>query len=557
MKKPFAQLLEHHIAASGIKQVHLAREAGISSNYLARLVAGTRNPSDQVVCGLSQALRLSREQTAELLSAAGFVPPMTLLSEIDQEKEKGITLSSTPSTATESQISRLIQHLYRLAQDVPEVLQHTFLEEMRCFLGYARYKYVLSSGVPVLDLDVSRSTTVLPNGHDVSEEQAHLDAVAQIIGELSHESAEELHPTEDILSSLDRLLGNLLTGKVSVANCHPQLVTNTLDMLTQGVPWEIRRRVAEALPSLCRLDVTGAMHLMEVLRMDLDAARGPDIRRRVIEALPALFETEPRSLPATIRLLQPRSNDDIYVALATVETCGDIQVQAKLLLEQKDPLLASDVAESILRVLPEIATIQRQILVSWDGAERESLQFSMALHNLLRAPDTLFISLQEGLQSQERLIQLVAVRYLERVLLMRPTEALNMYLSLPRIALHKNVRRTVAKALPALLQCLKETSLSTRALARAVILQLAKDPDIPIRRAVADHAMQIFSIDREFLLTLLKQMHRENDSAIRYRLRPVALRLAEVWLICYAETAGLVTMAKRGQTQAIQQPFGE
>ena len=118
----------------------------------------------------------------------------------------------------------------------------------------------------------------------------------------------------------------------------------------------------------------------------------------------------------------------------------------------------------------------------------------------------------------------------------------------------RNVRRTVAKALPGLLQCLKEASLSTRALARAVISDLAADADIYIRRAVADHAMQIFHIDREFLLVLLRQMHKDTDQAIRHRLQPVALRLAQIWLIWYAETAGLVD-TKHGRNTAA--PFGE
>jgi hypothetical protein len=83
------------------------------------------------------------------------------------------------------------------------------------------------------------------------------------------------------------------------------------------------------------------------------------------------------------------------------------------------------------------------------------------------------------------------------------------------------------------------------------------DPDILIHRAVADHAMQTFQIDREFLLSLLKHMHKETDQAIRIRLRPVALRLAQVWLIWYAETAKLASLTKRGDTQAINRPFGE
>lgn len=561
MKKQFAQLLENHVTTSGIKRVHLASVAGISYNYLTRLLAGTRHPSEQVVYGLSRELRLSRAQTAEMLSAAGFAPTAALLAEPNdrQEMENVLPPPSVVSTA-ENQVNRLIQQFYRLAQDIPGALQYSFLEEMRCLLGYARYKYVLNGGAPLLDLDASCSTDGPSNIRCASGEQAHLDVIAQIVGALHAEPddpAREGRFTEDTLSTLDRLIGNILTGEISAADYHPQLVTQTLEMLSKGVPWEIRRRVAEALPPLCRLDAAGALRLMEVLRMDLDEVRGPDIRRRVIEALPAFFDMTPQSNLTIVQLLQPKSGDDIYVALATVEACGDIQTRAKFLLEQKENPPPLDLGESIRLSLPETASIQRHILINWDGGERESLQFSMALHNLLPAPDTLLISLEEGLQSQEKLIQLVTARYLERVLPTKPAEALRLYLLLPRIAVHKNVRRAVAKALPVLLQCLKETSLSTRALARSVILMLAEDSDIPIRRAVADHSMQIFSIDREFLLILLRRMHKDPDQAIRHRLRPVALCLAEVWLIWYAETAGLVNATKRGHTEAIKEPFGE
>ena len=129
------------------------------------------------------------------------------------------------------------------------------------------------------------------------------------------------------------------------------------------------------------------------------------------------------------------------------------------------------------------------------------------------------LSLREGLQSTEKLVQLVASRYIERLLPSRPLEALELYKLLLQSATRRNVRRAVAKALPALLQCLKEASLSVRAHARAVISDLAVDPDIYIRRAVADHAMQIFHIDREFLLILLRQMHKDTDQAKHRRRR--------------------------------------
>jgi hypothetical protein len=195
--------------------------------------------------------------------------------------------------------------------------------------------------------------------------------------------------------------------------------------------------------------------------------------------------------------------------------------------------------------------------MNWSGDEQECLQFSMALHNLLQAPDTLLLSLEEGLQSEKKLIQLVAVRYLERILLVRPVKTLELYQLLLQTANEKNVRRPVAKAIPGLLQCLKETSLPARALARSVILSLLEEPDLSFHRAVADHAMEIFSIDREFLLLLLQRMHKEKDRVIRHRLRPVALRLAQVWLIWYAETTKLIDLPKKSHTQILKPPFGE
>lgn len=562
MKKQFTQLLQGYINTSGVKRVHVASVAGISYNYLSRLLAGTRKPSDQVVYKLAQALHLTKEQTAELLSAAGFFSlPLQVGNGDGKSQEIYEPASLVSSHEKGNQVSRLAQQFYRLALEVPKNLQNSLLEEMRCLLNYARYKYLLNDGAPLFDLHLNHIETVTSETRSMYDRQAHLDMIAQIVGELyidSDEPVEKMsHVAEDTLFTIDHLIGNLFSGEISATNYHPQLVTQVFDMLRDGTPWEIRRRIAEALPSLCRLDVAGAERLMESLRMDLDEICGPDIRRRVVEALPALFDAVPQSLPVIIKLLEPHMDDDIYVALATVEVCSDIQTKSKILLAQKEEGNESEVKLIIGGLLSEITRIQRQILMNWAGDKQEGLQFSMALHNLLQAPDTLLISLEEGLKSEERLVQLVAARYLERILLMRPIQALELYRLVLRTTMPKNIRRSVAKALPALLECLKKDILPTRALVRAVILALVDDPDILIRRAVADHAMQIFHIDREFLLMLLKHMHKETDQAIRIRLRPVALKLAQVWLIWYAETAKLVSLTKRGDTQALKRPFGE
>ncbi len=571
--KKFAQLLGAYVEASGMKQTRVASNASISYNYLQRLLAGDRNPSDQVVYKLAQALHLSMEQTGELLAAAGYAPPIALLQPTTAQAQ--ISTDLPVSAAETHPAARMAQHLYLLTQEIPAALQASFSEEMRHLLGYARYKYILSGGANVLELEKGLAQSALTNvAHPLGQrDQTYLDQIAQLVGTLYTEleegtnvDTEESSPTpqavEDMLAAIDQLTGNILAGEVSAGNYQPQLIVQTLDTLREGAPWEIRRRIAEALPGLCRLDVPGAEHLMEALRLDSDDVRGVDIRRRVIEALPALVEVSPLSLTVAISLLRLRPDDDIYVALASVEACGDIQARTKQLLEsgqvpskQREEATAESLTTLLQQSQTEIAKIERQLLTNWESKEREGLQFSLALHNLLCAPDTLLLSLREGLYSPDKLTQWVAARYLERILLTRPLETLELYRLLLHTTSRRNVRRTVAKALPGLLQCLKEASLPTRALARAVISDLASDPDIYIRRAVADHAMQVFYIDREFLLILLRQMRKDTDQAIRHRLQPVALRLAQVWLIWYAETAGLVE-TKRRHTNATT-PFGE
>src|SRR5438270_8222829 len=110
--RKFAQLLTQYVDTSGMKQTHIATSAHISYNYLQRLLGGNRNPSDQVVYKLAEALHLSAEQTGELLATAGYAPPMSLL-QAAPAKEKANDILPAPS-AEASQATRLAQELYRL-----------------------------------------------------------------------------------------------------------------------------------------------------------------------------------------------------------------------------------------------------------------------------------------------------------------------------------------------------------------------------------------------------------------------------------------------------------
>src|SRR5437660_2593309 len=118
--KKFAHLLGKYIEASGMKQTHVASTAGISYNYLQRLIAGDRNPSDQVAHKLAQALHLSSEQTGELLASAGFAPPLALMQPSNSDSQRQVKDAALLVPDKLDLTTRLVQQFYKLAQEVPE-----------------------------------------------------------------------------------------------------------------------------------------------------------------------------------------------------------------------------------------------------------------------------------------------------------------------------------------------------------------------------------------------------------------------------------------------------
>lgn len=553
--KQFTQLLSRYCDDSGMKLNAIASAAFISYNYLHCLLIETRNPSEQVVLNLARALRLTTEQTGELLAEAGYAPSASLLKAAPEQ------VAAVPLPLVEdSRAARLAQRCYRMSQEIPQSLQGAFLDEMGKLLEYARYKYLLCGGLPLADLRVAGRQA----------DRTSLDDIATLVAELwgefgepdgqskAGDNASQSTPqVADLLANIDQLSGSILAGELTTAAYQSGLLDQIREVMRLGVPWEIRRRITEALPGICKFDAPGACQVLENLRLDRDDKYRVDIRRRVVETLVILFDfdTDSTLLPRIIELLRPQPGDEIYVALATMEACGDIL--ARLKREQKRVAEEPSKSTSLARLLPpeqaEISKIQRHLLVLWEGGERECLQYSLALHDQLCAPEAMLLSIQEGLQSDDKIMQLVAARYLERVLPLRAIDTLQVYKFLLEEATSRNVRRTVARATPSLLQCMNESSLPVRTLVRTLLITLAQDSDIHIRRTVADYAMRIFYLDREFLLTILRHLYQDRDQAIRHRLQPVALRLAQVWLLWYAETAGLVH-TNRGKTAT---PFGE
>ncbi|GAG45198.1 unnamed protein product, partial [marine sediment metagenome] len=126
---------------------------------------------------------------------------------------------------------------------------------------------------------------------------------------------------------VDELLGLLISATYPQERVDPVgAFFSTLESLSQDSPVETRRRVAEALPGLLRLDVDGGMRLIEILRRDWDERWKSDIRRRAIEALPSLVPDDRSVVEEQLRLVDM---DEIYTVIAIVEVLHHLRASGR------------------------------------------------------------------------------------------------------------------------------------------------------------------------------------------------------------------------------------
>lgn len=129
---------------------------------------------------------------------------------------------------------------------------------------------------------------------------------------------------------LDTFIGKLIGGAWSRASLEPgSVLFDTLGRIAQEDDYEQKRRVAEALPALARMNPDRTLGLMRELRDDWDDKWKSDLRRRVVEALvvpvaqkePTILDlTRPREVAALLRL---RDGDEIYTAMAVAEVLAE------------------------------------------------------------------------------------------------------------------------------------------------------------------------------------------------------------------------------------------
>jgi hypothetical protein len=313
---------------------------------------------------------------------------------------------------------------------------------------------------------------------------------------------EPMHLTAEE-KEIDTLLSAILAGEAEAGE-----IGHLFHALESGrLPWELRRRMAEALPTLVELDADATFQLATQLRDDYDPLRWhTDVRRRVVEAVPAL---QTHDAGRALVLLKPRPQDQVYVHIAIVEALHDIK--------GIDPVRAEGIRHALTeREQPEHVGMIEFLTGLLDQIDEAN--FNSALHVMWAAC------------TRHRIFRTCVMRSLSR-LLDTPVAADALWLMLHlyrraegRIAEHRNVRRPAVIALPKLIALL-DGSGEASILARMMIWEFAQDEEPIARRAVADELPTLLAARRAFGDQLAEDLLMDSDPYVRRRVWGVRARM--------------------------------
>ncbi len=465
-----APLLREYFQRSSYKSIAaLARAAqaytSLSESYLKQLLRGERRrPAYDKLMAIARALDLSREETNRLLEAAGFPP---LAPEGDESRDP--------------EVRQVLDALARLRRTpgLPAELWRTVLDSCLLLVEGAR-------------VAVGATARPVELGSTGTEAQGRKAPVL-------------LGPAESLV---DDLLGEIL----SRSGDHP---LDTLFLFLEEAAhedgWEIKRRIAEALPQLVELQPEATLQLAALLRDDFHPDYQADIRRRVVEAVPALSRYRTKE---ALRLLTFREGDGIYTAMAIVEALHDLESAGRITAVASERYLAT------LRL--ENSTHEEVIAY-----------LHRLLHEARETPATALLSMRGMWNHEEKLYKICIVRTAPRLLQTHPHPVLDLMAYFLRRdeggepVEHKNVRRPVAKALPEITALLADAPPDLQEKAEHLFQMLARDPDLHVRRALGDALLRLVAITPPLALAVMDALIHDPDPYVRQRVGRALLKLAD------------------------------
>lgn len=294
-------------------------------------------------------------------------------------------------------------------------------------------------------------------------------------------------------SKLDELLGILIAGKWERLKIDPiEEYFKCIKEMCLKNDFEMRRRVAEALPALFKLDLERSKELVETLRRDWDERWKSDNRRRTIEALSYIINKEGDFVRDCLHIID---GDEIFAVIAIVEILDvwrekvNKKEAERLFIELKNEMEGQEYGLDAIDAVSELWNILYLIHLDLNEATKR---------------------FEELKDSPNIYVQICIARNLKHLSKRFPKRVLNLMGYFIEENKHKNVRRPIAKGDS--VECLTSLLHDRRHCEKAqeIIWKLINDEDDIIRLTTFDRIEKILDIDNEFGRKILQHVIERN-----------------------------------------------
>lgn len=251
--------------------------------------------------------------------------------------------------------------------------------------------------------------------------------------------------------------------------------------------FELRRRIAEALPTFFKLDINLFKDIVRILRMDFDELRWKtDNRRRVIEAISIsqILEIDKDFVRENLRILD---DDEIFVIIAIVE----------LLFEWRQKINEKE-ADLLFK-----ETVMKITNLNFEKGEIEAINKLWEILALIKSDLNMALKVVEDLKDDPNIIlQICLARNVQHFCKKYPDRTLNLMHYFLNNKKDRNIRRPIAKedSLDCVIRFLINTRTSNKA--KSIIEDLFNDENIIISSGL-DMIEKIKETDEKFALELL------------------------------------------------------
>jgi len=294
-------------------------------------------------------------------------------------------------------------------------------------------------------------------------------------------------------AKIDELLGILIAGKWEKLKIDPiEEFFNCLKRICEKSDFEMKRRIAEALPALFKIDIERSKEIVKILRKDWDEKWKSDNRRRIVESLFYIIKKDKDFVRENLQIVD---GDEIFTIIAIVEILD-------VWREKINKKEAENLFENLIEEIKERKYRDDEITAI---SELWNL-----LYIIRNDPYQAIKKFEELKDAPNIYVQICIARNLKHLCNRFPERILNLMGYFIQEDKHKNVRRPIAKedSVECLIDLLRDRRLSEKA--KDIILRLINDKDDIIRLATFDKIEKIIDVDREFGRKLLQNIVDKN-----------------------------------------------